>query len=167
MLIASQPVKELSVIQSKPVIVQNIKVGNSVDMATKTGKINFPCRLNLSLEEIKDFSLVISNDAGEEIVIGYDKQQNQYFIDRSRSGKTNFHKGFAARHVAPRFTDKSKMNISLVIDVSSVELFADDGLTVMTSVFFPNKPYNKINILSPDAALIKKLEYIRLNSIWK
>ena len=61
----------------------------------------------------------------------------------------------------------SKMNISLVIDVSSVELFADDGLTVMTSIFFPNKEYNKIHIQSPDNVLIKKLEYINLKSIWK
>jgi len=165
--LVSQPVPELSKIQSKPVIVQNIKLTNSVDLAKRTGKIKFPCRLNLSLEEIKDFSLVISNDAGEEIVVGYDKQNNQYFIDRIRSGKTDFHKDFAARHVAPRLTGKSKMNMTLIIDVSSVELFADDGLTVMTSVIFPNKPYNQIHIQSPDAASIKKLEYIRLKSIWK
>ena len=167
LLIASEPVKELSKIQSKPVVVQNFRVTNNIDLAKKTGRIKFPCRLNITLEEIKDLSLVIANEAGEELVIGYDKQQNQYFIDRSRSGKTDFHKEFAARHVAPRFTSKSSMNISLLIDVSSVELFADDGLTVMTSVFFPNKPYNKIIIQSADAANIKKLEYISLNSIWK
>ena len=58
------------------------------------------------------------------------------------------------------------MNINLLIDVSAVELFADDGLTVMTSVFFPNKPYNKINILAPQNILIKKLEYAGLPGIW-
>jgi len=58
------------------------------------------------------------------------------------------------------------MKISLVIDVSSVELFADDGFTVMTTIFFPNKPYNQIRILSMDGILIKKLEYLRLKSIW-
>ena len=58
------------------------------------------------------------------------------------------------------------MNITLVIDVSSVELFADDGLTVMTEIFFPNKPYNQIHIQSPESVLIKKLEYINLSSIW-
>jgi len=165
--IASQPVPELSKIQSKPVVVQNIKVTNRIDIAKKTGAIKFPCRLNLALDEIKDFSLVIANDAGEEIVIGYDKKQNQYFIDRTKSGKIDFQKDFAARHVAPRFTDNGKMNLSLVIDASSVELFADDGLTVMTEVFFPNKPYNKIHLQSPDNAVIKKLEYINLKSIWK
>ncbi|HKZ67209.1 MAG TPA: glycoside hydrolase family 32 protein [Chitinophagaceae bacterium] len=165
--IASQPVPELSKIQSKPIIAQNIQVTKSMDMAKKTGKIKIPCRINLRLEQVKDFSLIISNDSNEEIVIGYDKKQNQYFIDRTKSGKINFQKDFAARHIAPRFTNNTTMNISLVIDVSSVELFADDGLTVMTEIFFPNKPYNQIHIQSPDNVVIKKLEYIGLRSIWK
>ena len=163
-LIASQPVVELSKIQSKPIIISNVKIINNIDMAARAGKIKFPCRINLSLEEIKDFSLVVSNDRGEELVIGFDKKQNQYFIDRTKSGKTEFQKEFAARHVAPRLTDNNKMTISLLIDVSSVELFADDGLTAMTAIFFPNKPYNQIHIQSTENAVIKNMEYINLKS---
>jgi fructan beta-fructosidase len=165
--LVSQPAPELSKIQSKPVVISNLRITKSIDISEKTGTIKFPCRLNLNLDEIKDFSLVISNETGEEIVVGYDKKQNQYFIDRSKSGKTDFHKDFAARHIAPRFTNNAKMNITLIIDVSSVEIFADDGLTVMTSVFFPNQPYNRIRAQSTDTFIIKKLEYISLNSIWK
>ena len=165
-LIASQPVRELSKIQSTPIIISNLKINNSIDIGSKTGSIKFPCRMNFNTEEIKDFSLIISNDKGEELVIGYDKNQNQYFIDRTKSGKTDFQKEFAGRHLAPRFTNNNKMNISLIIDVSSVELFADDGLTVMTEIFFPNQPYNQIHIESPDNIVIKKLEYINLKSIW-
>ena len=135
-----------------------------MDIAKKTGKVKFPCRINLNAEGIKDFSLVFSNDIGEELIIGYDKKQNQYFIDRTKSGKTDFQKEFAARHVSPRLAVNSKMNISLVIDISSIELFADDGLTVMTEIFFPNKPYNQINIRSAENVLIKKLEYMNLKS---
>jgi fructan beta-fructosidase len=35
-----------------------------------------------------------------------------------------------------------------------VELFADEGLTVMTSLFFPNKPITKLRIVGD-----KKLEF--------
>ncbi len=167
LLIASVPVSELSKIQSKPVIVSNLKINDRIDIAGKTGKVNFPCRINLSMEEIKDFSLIISNGPGEELIIGFDKKQNQYFIDRTKSGKADFHKEFASKHVAPRLTDKAKMDLTLVIDVSSVELFADNGLTVMTSIFFPNNPYNQIHIQSDGGALLKKMEYISLKSIWK
>lgn len=164
--LTAQPISELSEISSKPVIAENIRINKSTDLARKTGKVKLPCRLNLSMEGIKDFSVIVSNDMGQQIKIGYDKKLNQYFIDRTKSGKTGFQNDFAARHAAPRLTPNANMNISLVIDVSSLELFADDGLTVMTEIFFPDKPYNQIHILSPENMLIKKLEYINLKSIW-
>ena len=160
--VASQPVTELSTFSSKPVIAQNIRVIKSVDMAAVTGKIKFPCRINLAIDAIKDFSLVVANDEGEELVIGYDKRNNQYFIDRTKAGKSAFKEGFAVRHIAPRIATNTKITLSLIIDVSSVELFADDGVTVMTSIFFPNQPYNKIHIQSTENIVVSKLEYLNL-----
>lgn len=165
-LIASKPVPELSFIHSKSVITENIQVIKKIDFTKKTAPLKFPCRINLRLNKTNDFALVLSNDMNEELVIGYNKQQNQYFIDRSKSGKTNFQKDFASKYVAPRFTANPKMNISLLIDVSSVELFADDGLTVMTAIFFPGKPYNHIKIEADNSVLFKRIEYIGLKSIW-
>jgi len=167
MLVASMPVKELSAIQSTSHLAENIIVNKSIDLAGKLGPIQFPCRINMSIEKINDFSLSVQNEKGEELLIGFDKMRNQYFIDRSRSGKVDFEKGFGAKHTAPRFSNDTKMNISLVIDESSVELFADDGLTVMTEIFFPNSPYNKIILQSASGVEIKKLQFVKLNSIWK
>jgi fructan beta-fructosidase len=165
-LLTSLPVRELSGIQSKPVLVENVKIDRARSVQQLTGKVEFPCRLDLDMEEIKDLSLVLSNDLGEKVVIGYDKNQNQYFIDRTQSGKVDFNKDFASRDVAPRLADSGKMKITLVIDVSSVELFADGGLTVMTEIFFPNKPFDNIQIESKDGALVRKLGYTGLKSIW-
>ena len=49
------------------------------------------------------------------------------------------------------------MNISLILDESSAELFADDGLTVMTEIFFPETPYNQIHIKTSDGYYLKKI----------
>src|ERR1700730_781311 len=161
-LIASQPIKEFINIQAKPIDISNLKITKNINFRDLAVNVKFPCRINLNLEEIRDFSFVLTNNIGDETVIGFDKKNNQYFIDRTKSGKTDFQKDFAARHVAPRFVDNNKMNISVVIDVSSVELFADDGLTVMTAIYFPNKPYNQIYIQSQGTGTIKKIEYINL-----
>jgi fructan beta-fructosidase len=166
LLLASRPAVEMKAFQSKPVLLQNITLAKSMDIAGKVGAVKFPCRINLQTDQLKDFTITISNDMGEELLIGYNKAENKYFIDRTKSGKTDFHKDFAARHTAPRFTDKVKMDMSLVIDVSSVELFADEGLSVMTSVFFPNKAYNKISISSP-GIVFKTIGYSNLKSTWK
>ncbi|MBL7742355.1 MAG: glycoside hydrolase family 32 protein [Chitinophagaceae bacterium] len=159
MLIASQPVKELSAIRSKPFIRNNIFLGKPFHLAPNTGPVKFPCLLDLAMDQVKDFSITLLNEAGNELVIGYDGKNNRYFIDRTRSGNVGFHQEFAAIHTAPRFSSSSKMDMTLVIDVSSAELFADDGLTVMTQLFFPHAPFTKITIQSAEGAVIKKLEY--------
>jgi fructan beta-fructosidase len=164
--LASEPVRELSAIQSKPIVFKNISVSKKIDFARLLGSTKMPCYLKLDLDGIKDFSVVLTNEAGDKLVIGYNKKENKYYIDRTQSGNTSFEKDFPAMHMAPRFTDDKKVAISLIIDVSSVELFADDGLTVMTEIFFPNKPYDQIHFETPENVLIKQLEYAKLNSIW-
>ena len=165
--VTSQLVPEFESIQTKPVVAQNIKVENTTDISERIGKITFPCRIKLDMATKSSFSLVLSNDSGEKLVIGFDKTQQQYFIDRAQSGKTNFANDFAARYMAPRLVNDNTMDIDLMIDNSSVELFADKGLTVMTSIFFPTQPYTQMQLTSPDNCRIVKLTYYRLSSIWK
>ena len=164
LLIASKLVPEFAAIQSKPVVLENLKLSKSFDLAVKTGVLKLPCHINLSMDKATDFSLTLANSKGEETVIGYDKKANQYYIDRTKSGKVDFEKGFAARHTAPRFVNSAKMNLTLVMDASSVELFADGGLSSMTEIFFPNEPYNQIRLQSANNAVISRLEYSKLKS---
>ena len=93
-----------------------------------------------------DFSIMLSNENGESVLIGYSKSSNQFYIDRTKSGNTQFHKEFAQVSKAVRISNSSTMNFKLVIDVASVELFADDGLSVMTSIYFPSTPFNTITM---------------------
>lgn len=104
--------------------------------------------LKFDSDELRSFNIVLSNKNGEKVVIGYDKAANNYFIDRSASGKTDFNKNFANRSVAPRLSTDKKSDITVVIDNASVELFADNGLTVMTAIFFPETDYRDVTINS-------------------
>src|SRR4030095_7533586 len=135
-------------------------------LRTLPHSLDTPCWIDLSLDTLKEFSIRFSNDAGEELLVGYDKSKNQFYIDRTKSGKVDFHKEFAARHFAPRISTSGKTNLTLIVDVSSIELFADDGLTVMTEIFFPTKPYHEIHLQSNDGAVINRLAYWSLNGIW-
>ncbi|HXO74068.1 MAG TPA: glycoside hydrolase family 32 protein [Puia sp.] len=101
----------------------------------------------LDAEEIPlhSFAINFSNDKGQELIIGYDQGANQYYIDRSRSGKTDFHPGFGSSYHAPRISTGEKISLTIVMDASSAEVFADDGLTVMTAVFFADTPLGRVN----------------------
>ncbi len=164
--IASKPLPALSKNELKPVILNDAEINRNFDLLSKTGRIKFPCRIKMNLKKPEDFTVVLSNDAKEKVLIGYNKNENRYFIDRTNSEKTDFQKDFAGKHFAPRLTTADSMNLDLIIDESSVELFADNGISVMTEIFFPSKPYNKINIEAPEKIAVKRIEYALLKSIW-
>ena len=126
-----------------------------------------PAYCQLKSEQLEDYSIVLSNDQGEELVIGYDKQANQYYIDRSKTGKTNFDSGFGKKHIAPRLSTNKNTDATLLIDAASAELFADNGLTVMTDIFFSNKPMNKVAIQSTSGIRFTELRYSTIERIWE
>jgi fructan beta-fructosidase len=163
--VASQPVPELSVISHRGSELQNVFVNEN--LSKTIGKLDGPARLKIISDKIENFSVVLSNAAGEKLILGYDKSANNYFIDRTNSGKTSFEKGFAGRHTAPRLSNTETMDLTLIIDNASIELFADKGLSVMTEIFFPNNPFTDISFQAPDNFQIKSLQYNKMKSIWK
>ena len=53
----------------------------------------------------------------------------------------------------------------MIIDASSIEFFADGGLTAMTAVCFPGKPYTHLVIEGLSGAEIASLSVTGLKSI--
>ena len=164
-LVTSKPVPELRSIEEKPVVIQSVAAKNyNLDSAFNSSK--GLAKLKIQTAKLEPFTLTLSNDAGEKVLIGYDQATNSYFLDRTNSGKVSFEKGFARKHTAPRFVSDAAMDMTLIIDQSSVELFADDGLTVMTQIFFPTSPYNHMKIESPAEFKLDSIEYTPLKRIW-
>ncbi|MDQ2720635.1 MAG: glycoside hydrolase family 32 protein [Bacteroidota bacterium] len=166
--VASNPVYDLKKIEIHTDSVTDKVILKKIDITSfiKTG-ITLPCRLDLNLKDLNDLSIIVSNDSGEKLIIGYEKKLNHYFIDRTLSGKVDFNEGFAAKRAAPRLSKTANMDFSIILDESSVELFADNGLSVMTEIFFPENPYNKIEIEPNKKVSFKKIQYTSLKSIWK
>lgn len=154
--ISSEPVKELEKI-AKPVSLKNIKVRGSKSLSSKS-KTNGVFKLHSAT--LQSFAIVLANDLGEELLVGYEESSNRYYIDRTKAGNNSFEKGFAKIHYAPRLSKSQSINMTLLVDVASVELFADDGLTVMTDIFFPNKIMNKISLKADAKFSVKSLSIL-------
>lgn len=165
-LVTSLPVKELGALEENPVVIENT-VAKDYDLSAKVGKLAGPVKIELNSDKIETFSITLSNTQGEKLVMGYNKEKNSYYVDRTKSGKIDFEKGFGAFHYAPRLSAEINLDMTMIVDDASVELFADKGLTVMTEIFFPKEPYEHIQIQSPQKLIIKKVLYTRLSSIWQ
>lgn len=165
-LISSLPVKEMDKLSAKEFKLQNVDASH-FNLTSKSGKLKGPAELKIVSDKLEDFSITLSNSADQKLVIGYDRTSNSYFIDRTRSGKVDFEKGFAAKHTAPRLVATPKFNLIVVIDNASVELFADDGLTVMTEIFFPDSNFSDVIIESEHRFQLNNLQLITLRSVYK
>jgi fructan beta-fructosidase len=76
----------------------------------------------------------------EETVVGIDSEKNQIFLDRTRSGKTDWSSDFPARMTAPlKHPGAGSIRIDIVVDKNSIEVFAEDGETVLTSLIYPSE----------------------------
>jgi len=160
--LTSTPVKELDVLHEKTTSLRNVAVKGQYDLTAKTSGRNELFKLTLTAAPTSDFAIVLANEQDNELVVGYDKAANAYYIDRTKSGKTGFEKNFARRHTAPRLSTDGTITLTLLVDVASVELFADNGLTVMTDIFFPEKNLSSVFIRSAPGTTLPTLTYTPL-----
>lgn len=160
--LTSMPVKELDALNGKAVSENNVALKEQYDLTRRTGAQKQSFKLTLSAPVSTDFSVVLANKQGNELVVGYDKATNVYFIDRTKSGKTNFEKGFGKRHTAPRLSSASAIRLTLLVDAASVELFADGGLTVMTDIFFPDGDISRLYVRSATGITLSNLTFTPL-----
>lgn len=159
--VSSLPVKELQASARTVSRRTNFKANGDVYMCTG------PLYLTMKADELKDFAMSFHYGAGAELVIGFDKASNTWFIDRTTTGEHGFNKEFAARHTAPRIATGKELELTLVVDETSVEMFADHGVITMTDIFFPNAPLQKISITAVKELLIRQWQLSQLKSIWK
>ncbi len=79
-----------------------------------------------------------NDSATEETVVGIDVEKGRIFVDRTRSGSTDWSPDFPTR-VSARLKHSQAVSISLeiVVDNNSIEVFAEDGETVLTNLIYP------------------------------
>jgi fructan beta-fructosidase len=123
--------------------------------------------INLTQSNAEEFGVEFRNALDEKIKVGYLKSSNQFYIDRTRSGETNFSDKFPAIHYAPRLSKDQQLSMHVFIDHASVELFADKGSVAMTDIFFPNQNYNQFQLFTT-MGKVKLIsgKLFELKSIW-
>ena len=152
--IFQQPVKEFELLCGAAFSFSNQKISDSWNVSEKLGIKSAVSEVILQVEIPEQdssavFGVQLSNSKGETYKIGYDAPNKQFFSDRRNAGISSFSDKFASKiHVATRLIVDKKMELRLVFDKSSCELFADGGATAMTDIFFPSEDFDKISIFT-------------------
>jgi len=110
-----------------------------------------------------------SQPATEETVVGIDRAKGRIFVDRSHSGSVDWSSDFSGRTYAPlKYPQDNSIRLEIVVDRNSIEVFAEDGKTVLTNLVYPSPGSQGIGFYSTPTppgsgpALVRGVEFIPL-----
>ena len=151
--ITSLPVEELKSYRSSSHKDQELTIEGNTTLinSDKIDLSRADIRFKISdLKEI-DYRFSLSNSMGEKLVFGYDHADKNFYIDRSKSGITDFSEDFGnSVSKAPRISNTDELDGIIILDKTSIELFFDEGKTVLTEIFFPEYPLETLSVSSGD-----------------
>jgi fructan beta-fructosidase len=81
-------------------------------------------------------------------IVSYDFNRGTLTLDRGHSGDSGFSPRFSPVHIAYLSAPGGEIALHLVIDRSSVELFANDGVLRMTDLIFPPAGSDRVSLFS-------------------
>ncbi|MBK7405107.1 MAG: glycoside hydrolase family 32 protein [Phycisphaerales bacterium] len=110
------------------------------------------------------FGLRVLEGGGDSTVVGYDAAIGEIYLDRSRSGRVDFHPDFGARFGAPLAVGADgRVTLTVVVDRGSVEVFGNDGMTTLSGLVFPGGGHTGISVFAEGGDL--GLATVRILSI--
>ena len=163
--IFSVPLPELNN-HMKMVYSQNRTTVDTKKIIAEGENINFSSAMisfDVPVSGTQRYIFQLSNKNGDTLKFGYDGMDKQFFINRKKSGMTDFNEDFTGKvATAPRTSTSDTLSVNMVLDKTSIELFYDKGETVMTEIFFPHSFYHQFSASSTAPFTVENLKIEQL-----
>ncbi|MGG4213052.1 glycoside hydrolase family 32 protein [Paenibacillus sp. FSL L8-0638] len=98
----------------------------------------------------RDFGFKVRVSDEQETLVGYASKTQEVYVDRTRSGCSNFHEDFAGRHAVPLETAENRLDLHMYVDRSSIEVFFNHGQVVITDLIFPDAQSKGLDIFTAE-----------------
>ncbi|WP_434316177.1 GH32 C-terminal domain-containing protein [Leifsonia sp. P73] len=161
------PVDALSDLRAGPVSnVRTVTVAGTKTLPVSGAELEVQARLTKGTAST--FGLNVRTGGGQYTQIGYDTAAGELYVDRTHSGDTGFNPSFPGRAAAPVALDsRGGLDLHILIDASSVEVFTGDGTRVITEQIFPDAASTGVSAFATGGiAGIDSLRAWKLTSIW-
>jgi fructan beta-fructosidase len=113
-----------------------------------------------------EFGLNLCVGQNEKTVVGYNVSKEELYVDRRNSGYDDFSEVFPGISKGPLKYRTKAIKLHVFIDKCSIEVFGNDGETVVSSKIYPESSSTGINFFSNNGKVkIKSLELWELGSI--
>ena len=149
----SLPVSELFNYTSKNIQKDSLKSNEIEDLLRKSDINLAKLNLRFKLKDLKKetYSFLFYNKVGDTLSLGLNNLENEFFINRQNSGEVDFSEKFAPKISKVKVSKNlQEIDVQIILDKTSIEVFYNEGETVMTELFFPKQPLEMFSIISND-----------------
>lgn len=166
--LVQQPVAELQDLREEAVL-------NAKNLAVAAGSTSLPATgtayeltATFTPGTASEFGVKVRTGNGQETRIGYDRSAGEVFVDRTKSGDVGFSTDFPGVQRAPlKVGPTGEVTLRVLVDWSSVEVFAQDGSVVITDQIFPDPGSDGLESFATDGdAVLKSVKVTPLRSVW-
>ena len=127
----------------------------------------YEIRVRAALGSAKEVGWKLETGDAAFTLVGFDREKQQLFVDRTHSGDTSFSQSFPARTTAPLHLNGNELHLHMLVDRSSIEVFADNGIIALTNLIFPPSGTRRVEFYSKGGQTgAIQTERWALSSIW-
>ena len=169
--IVQQPVPALSKLRGVPFSRNNLKINGTKAIPFQPKKNSYELEIAFKPTDQMPFGLNLFVGEGRKMVFRYDPLVSQLTIDRSNAtdhtSDTSFTRLFAKKYNATLALEKGMLKLRIFVDQSSVEVFCNDGSTVLSTTNFPSQAQTGIELFSEGGLInVPRLRAWPLKTIW-
>lgn len=170
--LAQRPVSELESLQGEPLTWSNESVTpQTTNLLTGLSGSAYEVEAELELPEsgaASEFGFQVREGGDQKTVVGYRSATNTLFVDRSKSGFIHFSDKFTTLHEAIVKPVNRTISLRLLIDESSLEVFADGGKKTFTELIFPDGARDGLTLYAKGGEIkVVSLKVYPLRNVWK
>lgn len=139
-LLIQKPVHEIENYRADQVSYENVAIDEKELCLDKVNGKSIELELEADLKGAEAFTVNLFQSKEYKTVVSYDKNKEELTFDRSNSGIRIKHKKFDKpdyRTLSLKLEDDDRLHLRIFIDVSSAEIFAQQGAKVITSRVYP------------------------------
>lgn len=162
--LCQMPVRELASLDMKASKFWKDTIKDDVAILTIPSP-RYELQLEFTPGAAEQFGAHVFKNGDQKTTIGYDVKAKQLYVDRTKSGNVSFHQAFAGKHSGPLLPDANgKIRMRILVDACSVEVFGNDGETVITDLVFPDGDKFEVEVFAKGCEC--EMNLIELKQAW-
>ncbi|ODA11169.1 fructan hydrolase [Paenibacillus peoriae] len=161
------PISELSQLRKPILSLQDLTIKPGMNVLSDFSAAKAEIIAEFEISTAVEFGFKVRKSSNQETIIGYNISNGELFVDRTKSSAIDFHSDFTAIHKAPMKPEHGRVQLSIYVDWSSVEVFGNHGETIISDMIFPDLESRGLELYAIGGELrVVSLQINDLVSIW-